>query len=71
MILNAFGILIVGAALCILIILVAYKLFVKKESIDTTHSYTPFDYITGQTSQEFHEEEDFLQEEEKDPNEKP
>lgn len=57
MLLNVIGVTIVGIAVFILMFIVGYKMFVKKERIDTSHSYTPFDYITGQTSQEFHEEE--------------
>jgi hypothetical protein len=33
-----------------------YKAFVRKQSI--SHSYTPFDYIAGQTNVEFHEEKE-------------
>ncbi|MEJ8543978.1 DUF3951 domain-containing protein [Brevibacillus borstelensis] len=36
--------------------IVGYKAFVRKQSI--THSYTPFDYMAGQTNVEFHEEKE-------------
>lgn len=62
--LNAVGMTIVGVAVFILIIVVAYKMFVKKQSIDSSNAYTPFDYITGQTSHEFHEEDELVQESE-------
>ncbi|UOQ92543.1 DUF3951 domain-containing protein [Halobacillus shinanisalinarum] len=55
MLLNSIGLLIVGIAVFVLITIVAYKIFIKKERVD--NSYTPFDYITGQTDTEFHEEE--------------
>ncbi|MDT3762308.1 DUF3951 domain-containing protein [Priestia filamentosa] len=41
----------------ILIVLVAcYKFFILKRTVSKSH-YTPFDYITGQNTVEFHEEE--------------
>lgn len=39
-----------------LILVVVFKMFVKKKK-PTQISYTPFDYITGQSDEEFHEEE--------------
>lgn len=62
MIINAIGMVIVACTIPVLVGIIAYKVFVKKKPIDTRDSYTPFDYITGQTSQEFQEEE--IQEEE-------
>ncbi|UOR13400.1 DUF3951 domain-containing protein [Halobacillus amylolyticus] len=61
MLLNSIGLLIVGIAVFVLITIVAYKIFIKKERVDS--SYTPFDYITGQTDKEFHEEEEIIIEE--------
>ncbi|KGX92534.1 hypothetical protein N781_14425 [Pontibacillus halophilus JSM 076056 = DSM 19796] len=40
----------------LLILVVAFKIFFKKER--PSNFYTPFDYITGQTDQEFHEEQE-------------
>lgn len=40
----------------LLILFIAFKIFIKKERPD--NSYTPFDYITGQTGEEFHEEQE-------------
>ncbi|WP_193433340.1 DUF3951 domain-containing protein [Virgibacillus necropolis] len=39
-----------------LICIVAYKIVIKKERPD--NSYTPFDYIAGQTEDEFYEEQE-------------
>ncbi|RWZ58181.1 DUF3951 domain-containing protein [Halobacillus fulvus] len=55
MLLNAIGFLIVGIATFILMIIVGYKVFVKKQRVDTANAYTPFDYITGQSNDEFQE----------------
>ncbi|WP_079526526.1 DUF3951 domain-containing protein [Halobacillus hunanensis] len=64
MLLNSIGLLIVGVAVFILIIIVALKIFIKKKPVDS--SYTPFDYITGQTDKEFHENEEITVEENED-----
>lgn len=45
-----------------LIIYIAYKVFVKKEH--PKNYYTPYDFITGQTDKEFHEEESKVEVEE-------
>ncbi|MCA0971897.1 DUF3951 domain-containing protein [Halobacillus litoralis] len=63
MLLNAIGMTIVGVGVLTIMIFVAYKLFIKKESIDTSSAYTPFDYIAGQSNREFHTMEDWVQEE--------
>lgn len=39
----------------ILVCIIAYKIFFKKER--PNNDYTPFDYITGQSEDEFHEEQ--------------
>lgn len=39
-----------------------YKVFIKKKTV--TPFYTPFDQITGQTSVEFHKEQEILVEDE-------
>ncbi|WP_406944355.1 DUF3951 domain-containing protein [Halobacillus sp. SY10] len=39
----------------------AYRMFVKKQYPD--NSYTPFDYVSGQTETPFHEEDKEEQEE--------
>lgn len=52
---------IVTVVLFILIGIVLYKVLIKKER--PTSSYTPFDYITGQTDKEFHHELDEEREE--------
>lgn len=40
----------------LLIGVVCYKFFIQQKTIETV--YTPFDYITGQTPTEFHEEKE-------------
>ncbi|WP_430788005.1 DUF3951 domain-containing protein [Virgibacillus flavescens] len=50
----------------LLIIFIAFKIFIKKERPD--NSYTPFDYITGQTGDEFYEEQE--EKEEDNPSDK-
>jgi hypothetical protein len=45
----------------ILIALIAVKIMTKKEL--PSSNYTPFDYITGQTNIEFHEEKEETEEE--------
>lgn len=47
---------IVLVALVILILIVVFKVLFKKKRPDVF--YTPFDYITGQTDEEFYEEEE-------------
>ncbi|GGD25124.1 DUF3951 domain-containing protein [Pontibacillus salipaludis] len=48
-----------------LILIVVYKVMIKKERPD--NYYTPFDHITGQSNEEFHEErQEDEQEEEED-----
>lgn len=47
---------VVTIVLFVLIGIVLYKVLIKKER--PTSSYTPFDYITGQTDKEFHHEID-------------
>ncbi|WP_394217767.1 DUF3951 domain-containing protein [Halobacillus trueperi] len=37
------------------VMLTSYRMFVKKQYPD--NSYTPFDYVSGQTETPFHEEE--------------
>ncbi|MFD2925087.1 DUF3951 domain-containing protein [Halobacillus naozhouensis] len=64
MLLNSIGLLIVGIAVFVLIIIVAYKIFIKKDPVNS--SYTPFDYITGQTDKEFHQNEEMIVEEKDD-----
>lgn len=50
------------SVIVILVLIGFYKVFVKKASV--TPFYTPFDQITGQTSVEFHEEQEILAEDE-------
>lgn len=40
----------------VLVVVVAYKVLIKKVRPEIT--YTPFDYITGMTKEEFKEEEE-------------
>lgn len=47
------------------ILFVLFRVLLKKNRSGPGESYTPFDYITGQTDKEFHEE----LEEEEDENE--
>lgn len=65
----------VGLPLVIVILTIIgfYKLFVKKK--DITAFFTPFDQVTGQTTVEFHEEQQVIEEDEgegddKDKNDK-
>ncbi|MCH5584620.1 DUF3951 domain-containing protein [Shimazuella sp. AN120528] len=44
------------AVITSLIGMISYKFYVQQKTIETV--YTPFDYITGQTSTEFHEEKE-------------
>lgn len=44
------------AVITLLISIVIYKFYIQQKTIETV--YTPFDYITGQTSSEFHEEKE-------------
>lgn len=43
-----------------LIVYISYKVFIKKER--PKNSYTPYDYIVGQTDKEFHDEETEVEE---------
>lgn len=49
-----------------LICIIAYKVFIKKEK--PNNYYTPFDYIAGQTEDEFHEEQGEKEKEMSDKN---
>ncbi|ASK60958.1 DUF3951 domain-containing protein [Virgibacillus phasianinus] len=40
----------------VLVCIIAFKIFVKKERPD--NSYTPFDHIAGQAEDEFHEKQE-------------
>ncbi|MGD7043132.1 DUF3951 domain-containing protein [Jeotgalibacillus proteolyticus] len=40
--------------ICLVVLIVAFKMFVRKAT--PTNFYTPFDYISGQDHNEFHEE---------------
>ncbi|WP_245596775.1 DUF3951 domain-containing protein [Shimazuella kribbensis] len=44
------------ATIILLITIVLYKFYIQQKTIETV--YTPFDYITGQASSEFHEEKE-------------
>lgn len=60
-------------AIVILTLIGFYKLFIKKKNI--TAFYTPFDQIMGQTTVEFHQEQQVVEEDEgegddKDKNDK-
>lgn len=59
--------LITTALFFILIIIVILRVLLKKKRSGSDVSYTPFDYITGQTDKAFHESE---AEEEKDESDK-
>ncbi|ASB87475.1 DUF3951 domain-containing protein [Bacillus sonorensis] len=41
-------------AVVFVILIAAYHMFIRKKTVQ--NHYTPFDYIAGQTSKEFHEE---------------
>lgn len=40
----------------VLVCIIAYKIFIKKER--PNNDYTPFDYIAGQSEDEFHMEQE-------------
>ena len=44
------------AVITLLIGIVLYKFYIQQKMIETV--YTPFDYITGQAPNEFHEEKE-------------
>jgi hypothetical protein len=48
------------AVITMLIGIVVYKFCIQQKTIEAV--YTPFDYITGQTSSEFHEEKEIKEE---------
>lgn len=56
--------LVFSGLLLLLIGVIAWNVLIKKKLPDST--YTPFDYITAQTSAEFHEEKEEKAEEEQE-----
>ncbi|WP_176140645.1 DUF3951 domain-containing protein [Halobacillus salinus] len=61
MLLNVVAMTILGIGMLGLMLLVAYKVWIKKQPIDTLNSYTPFDYITGHSDREFHDDTEWIQ----------
>ncbi|MFE8702795.1 DUF3951 domain-containing protein [Cytobacillus sp. FJAT-54145] len=59
---NVINLAVIGFPLVIVVIVMIgfYKVMVKKKNVSLF--YTPFDQITGQTSVEFHEEQEVIAE---------